>query len=1375
MKKKRLSLLSFALCICLLFNSLILTPNIYAYDLDDSQISNTTILDDYTEEYGLTENTDIKTLNPKSEEDTTISNAPTSINPIDIKYLAVLIEFPDIYMKDIALDSPYALQAGKMISSEGGKILTSDGEFDILSVKDYFNLYSYGKYDINMDYFPKNSQGKVISHITSQPRGYYMPKSSTNTIGYTTSEERLTRESELFNEAVSSIKSTLEKTYTLSELDTNNDGYIDSINFFLESPSTNSGVEYGDLLWSHKIDNKLSTTVAGLYVGHYNVIDVGDPSEAGGVLSYIVDSNNKVKLNYAPYSVIIHEFLHTLGVYDLYRLSTGSPVGIFDIMADHHPTNPQSLLTIHSREVLKWGDPIPTLSANTKAKIYKPKYKNDNEKTSYKITSKLNSDEYFIIEYYDKPENISNSGREDGLIIYRVNTTVSNNLEGSSTNPSKDFVYIFRPNENYLGEANSTNIKNAVLDLDKDSTYGKSLEESNSSWDNETIYFSDGSNSGIKLEILNITEDYIEIKYTSPEVNGKGTYEEPYLINNADEWNKYVKSNNYVKLTQDINFSGKTINSEDISNVTIHGNGKTIYNINITNKGGLFNSINGDSTINNLTIENINIQSNNDFIGALAGEIKDGYIQNVNIKSGTIKGTSGSEALGGFVGKVSGGVIEKCSTAANVSNGDIMGGFVGIADSGTLKHNTSSGTVTYDSDDTAGGFYGSGSNAIFNNNLFEIRNNLSTANSSKKIDGIDGILLPDKLIIDLSKSDSVNFSAQMYSTSTNKTTLSFVDFLIANPSIATLVAEENKIKGLRVGETSYSTNITLGNARLYFTRPIEVLDTSLILLKEIQLSEESLELKVGDTKNDIKVTYIPNNTNVDKTVSWTSSDTSVAKVDANGKITAVGIGTATIKAIASGKYDTITVKVNSSKNEALSINLNDFNLTKGKTKDLNASLLTDNNSKIESLSWHSNNNDVATVNSNGLVTGVNPGVATITATAKIGSKTFTDSVNVTVTPLNIDLQSISLSKTSLTLDIGSKSTVNVIYNPSNTTVNKNITWSSSDNSIAKVSNGTITAVGSGTAYITAKVGNKTARLTVNVNAPKLYRLGGSDRYETAKLINNQMDSKTLILVTSTNFADALSATSLIKNYNGEIHLVGGSLDSNTIASLKKGEFSNAIIVGGEGVVSSSVEKTVKSYLGNNSVIRLAGNTRYETSAAVASHITKYIGKTPYAFAVTGQNFADALSVAPIAAMTGSPIVLTEGTTISQAGAVALKNTTNHFYKIGGPTVVGNKIDSIVGTNYKRIYGEDRYDTNVKIINSFYELFTGNIIFVATGQNFPDSLAGSALAGKSNAPILFVSNVSTEETKALVKRLNKANIIALGGPGVVSDSVMNSLR
>ena len=134
------------------------------------------------------------------------------------------------------------------------------------------------------------------------------------------------------------------------------------------------------------------------------------------------------------------------------------------------------------------------------------------------------------------------------------------------------------------------------------------------------------------------------------------------------------------------------------------------------------------------------------------------------------------------------------------------------------------------------------------------------------------------------------------------------------------------------------------------------------------------------------------------------------------------------------------------------------------------------NATNNTLTWSSSNTSVATV-FYGVVEAVGFGTATITAKSNNGK---TASCTVTVNPIAVT--GVSLNKTSLSfIGTGSSQTLTATVSPSNAT-NKTLTWSSSNTSVATVSNGVVKAVGFGTATITAKSNNgKTASCSVTVN------------------------------------------------------------------------------------------------------------------------------------------------------------------------------------------------------------------------------------------------------------------------------------------------------
>jgi uncharacterized protein YjdB len=250
---------------------------------------------------------------------------------------------------------------------------------------------------------------------------------------------------------------------------------------------------------------------------------------------------------------------------------------------------------------------------------------------------------------------------------------------------------------------------------------------------------------------------------------------------------------------------------------------------------------------------------------------------------------------------------------------------------------------------------------------------------------------------------------------------------------------------------------------------------SVVAVSSITLDKSSLELTEGETAT-LVATVKPDNA-TDKTVTWTSDKASVATVDANGKVTAVAEGTATITAKAGDKTATcsVTVKKNTVAVESVTLDKSSLELTEGETATLTATVKPDNATN-KTVTWSSDKTSVATVDANGKVTAVAEGTATITA--KAGDKTATCSV--TVKKNVIAVESVTLDITSTILNTGETLTLTATVKPDNAT-DKTVTWSSSNSSVATVdANGKVTAVAQGTAIVTAKAGDKTATCTVIV-------------------------------------------------------------------------------------------------------------------------------------------------------------------------------------------------------------------------------------------------------------------------------------------------------
>lgn len=215
-----------------------------------------------------------------------------------------------------------------------------------------------------------------------------------------------------------------------------------------------------------------------------------------------------------------------------------------------------------------------------------------------------------------------------------------------------------------------------------------------------------------------------------------------------------------------------------------------------------------------------------------------------------------------------------------------------------------------------------------------------------------------------------------------------------------------------------------------------------------------------------------------KDVTWSSSNERVATVNAQGMVVGVSKGSATIKATAadgSKRYGTYTVQVRQQP-ESIELNQYDLEVNVDDYRTLRATVLpSDTNDKT--VTWSTSDASVAKVNTSGRVTGVGPGVATITCQ----SKDFPEvSVTATVTVLQ-PVKSITFQEKTVSVDVNNSVTVYWNVSPYNAS-NPSVTLTSSNDSIASVSQ-------DGTVYA-HKRGECTIRATAN---------DGSGRYGTMKI------------------------------------------------------------------------------------------------------------------------------------------------------------------------------------------------------------------------------------------------------------------------------------
>ncbi|WP_461613207.1 cell wall-binding repeat-containing protein [Clostridium sp. Marseille-QA1073] len=306
------------------------------------------------------------------------------------------------------------------------------------------------------------------------------------------------------------------------------------------------------------------------------------------------------------------------------------------------------------------------------------------------------------------------------------------------------------------------------------------------------------------------------------------------------------------------------------------------------------------------------------------------------------------------------------------------------------------------------------------------------------------------------------------------------------------------------------------------------------------------------------------------------------------------------------------------------------------------------------------------------------------------------------------------------------------------------------------------------------------------------RLWGKDRFDTAIEISNEFIKTnkeleiddwylaypdtakqkvdTVILCNSFDYPDALAAAPLTHLYNAPILLSeANKLNSKTEAQLKKLGIKKVVIVGGTGVISNNVDTKLKSM--GITTERIAGKDRYQTSLEIAKKVASS-HDIDAVHVVSGHNFSDALTVAPVSASWMQPMVLVpqgENKTISDVEGLEefisyweekcpkVNKYGNRLakYTYGNKKDVSDNILKILNGVDRAGYTESKLLNNILIISD--KLRRGsfgsanNVIFVS-GKDFPDALTGSALAGKLGAIVMYDGTVG-EDIKEINKKIH----------------------
>ena len=305
----------------------------------------------------------------------------------------------------------------------------------------------------------------------------------------------------------------------------------------------------------------------------------------------------------------------------------------------------------------------------------------------------------------------------------------------------------------------------------------------------------------------------------------------------------------------------------------------------------------------------------------------------------------------------------------------------------------------------------------------------------------------------------------------------------SKPAVAS-VSSSGLVSALSEGETTVTASADGKKAECVIS-----VSKAFIEVSEVMLDKAELILYEGD-EDTLTAIVLPDDA-TDKTITWRSSDESIATVE-SGKVKALRKGEATIIAQAGEKTAGIKITVLAPVS-GITLDKDNLELYIGESEALTATITPDDAVQKEPVLWKSSDETIATV-SDGVITAVGKGEAVITA--KVDGRSASCSV-VVLKPVS----GISLNKTSLELIIDESETLIASIVPSDATPREEIVWSSSNTKVATVESGVVKAIVAGNATITASLEGYAAECSVTVSkpayaGPALKEVNVTDKFKT---------------------------------------------------------------------------------------------------------------------------------------------------------------------------------------------------------------------------------------------------------------------------------------
>jgi putative cell wall-binding protein len=301
----------------------------------------------------------------------------------------------------------------------------------------------------------------------------------------------------------------------------------------------------------------------------------------------------------------------------------------------------------------------------------------------------------------------------------------------------------------------------------------------------------------------------------------------------------------------------------------------------------------------------------------------------------------------------------------------------------------------------------------------------------------------------------------------------------------------------------------------------------------------------------------------------------------------------------------------------------------------------------------------------------------------------------------------------------------------------------------------------------------------SVTEIRVERAAGRDRYATAADISSTMFPRAdaVYIATGENFPDALASGPAAGHENAPVlYVKKHSVPRATLNELTRLDPGRIIVTGGTAVISDLVFNQLANY--TTTIARHSGRDRYATAAIISQNV--FPTSTDVVYVANGETYPDALVAGPAAISDSAPLLLVRRNSVpSHTRNELARLDPRTIIIVGGTTNVSPGVEAELkkyASTVTRQAGTDRWATGRAVSTGAFAPDTSDIAYIAYGNGWPDSVAGTAAASQVRGPILLVKSYSLPAaTRQELTRLKPERIMVFGGTAVVADSVVTTLN